>query len=62
MIVDDPGTLMEKVHETYRGILADIPDFNRNDRFLVNILSAAMLAAAGGGPCFDCHYQKRGGE
>lgn len=45
MTVDDPGTLMGKAHETYRDILADIPDFDRDDRFLVNILSAAMLAA-----------------
>lgn len=41
----DPGALMRKAHETYRSILADIPDFDKTDRFLVNILSAAMLAA-----------------
>lgn len=36
--------IMQKANKTYRGILKDIPDFDRNDRFLVNILSAAMLA------------------
>lgn len=45
MTNDDPGVLMRKAHETYGEILADIPDFDRDDRFLMNILSAAMLAA-----------------
>lgn len=45
MTNDDPGALMRKAHETYRGILADIPDFDKDDRFLMNILSASMLAA-----------------
>lgn len=29
----------------YRGILANVNEFDRDDRFLVNILSGAMLAA-----------------
>ena len=29
----------------YRSILANVNEFDRDDRFLVNILSGAMLAA-----------------
>lgn len=36
---------MRHAKREYRAILADIPEFDRDDRFLVNILSAAMLAA-----------------
>mgnify|MGYP000870038486 CR=1 FL=1 len=31
MTEDDPGALMRKAHETYQGILADIPDFDKAD-------------------------------
>jgi hypothetical protein len=41
-----PVPLMRRVKNTYREILQPIPDFDKDDRFLVNILSAAMLAAA----------------
>lgn len=40
-----PEPLMRRVKNTYREILQPIPDFNKGDRFQVNILSAAMLAA-----------------
>lgn len=40
-----PSTLMHKAYGTYRQILAGIPEFDKDDPFLVNILSAAMLAA-----------------
>ncbi len=45
-LTDAPaGPLMEKAHRRYREILAPIPEFERGDHFLVNILSASMLAA-----------------
>ncbi len=40
-----PRAMMKKARITYRSILLDIPDFDKDDPFLVNILSAAMLAA-----------------
>ena len=40
-----PAEIMRRAKREYRAILADIPEFDRGDRFLVNILSAAMLAA-----------------
>ncbi len=39
------GVLMRKALEAYRTILSAIPKFDRDDRFVVNILSASMLAA-----------------
>ena len=42
---EDPQAVMKEARITYRSILLDIPDFDKGDRFLVNILSAAMLAA-----------------
>ncbi len=41
---EEPKPIMQKAKQTYREILQDIPAFDRGDRFLVNILSAAMLA------------------
>lgn len=40
-----PKPLMRRAKSTYREIFQPIPDFDKGDRFLVNILSAAMLAA-----------------
>ena len=42
---DDLQIIMKKARSSYRDILCDIPNFDKEDRFLVNILSAAMLAA-----------------
>ena len=39
------GMLIRKAKKSYRTILNTIPKFDRDDRFLVNILSASMLAA-----------------
>lgn len=36
---------MRKAKRTYRTILSTIPEFDKDDRFLVNLLSASMLAA-----------------
>lgn len=40
-----PGAVMKRARREYREILRPIPEFDRDDRFLVNLLSAAMLAA-----------------
>lgn len=40
-----PRILMKKAKNAYMDILRPIPDFDKDDRFLINILSAAMLAA-----------------
>lgn len=40
------GALMRKAKRTYRTILSTIPEFDKDDRFLVNLLSASMLAAS----------------
>lgn len=45
MTEDNPRMIMKKARSRYREILSNIPDFDQDDRFLVNILSAAMLAA-----------------
>jgi len=45
LTTEPPKTVMEKANAAYRTILAEIPEFDKNDRFLVNLLSAAMLAA-----------------
>lgn len=37
-----PIPLMKRAKITYKDILRSIPDFDRDDRFLMNILSAAM--------------------
>lgn len=37
---------MRKAKRTYRTILSTIPEFDKDDRFLVNLLSASMLAAS----------------
>ncbi len=45
-LTDTPAKpLMGKAHRRYREILAPIPEFEKGDRFLVNILSASMLSA-----------------
>ena len=40
-----PKVIMRGAQKRYRGILASIPEFERNDPFFINLLSAAMLAA-----------------
>lgn len=41
----NPRLLMRKAKKAYRTVLHTIPEFDKGDRFLVNILSASMLAA-----------------
>lgn len=39
------SALMKNARAAYRHILSGIPEFDKDDRFLMNILSAAMLVA-----------------
>lgn len=41
----EPKLLMRHAKNTYKEILQPIPDFDKDDRFIMNILSAAILAA-----------------
>lgn len=41
----DAKSALQRAGKRYREILKPIPDFEKGDRFLMNILSAAMLAA-----------------
>ena len=46
LITDDaPQKIMTGAHKKYKEILSSIPEFDKDDRFIVNILSAAMLAS-----------------
>ena len=45
MSKDDPMEVMAKAQKRYRKIIVPIPEIEKGDPFLVNILSAAMLAA-----------------
>ena len=42
---DDAERTMRAAKARYQSILAKVNEFDRDDRFLVNILSGAMLAA-----------------
>lgn len=39
------GKFMSAAHKTYKNILSDVDEFEKGDRYLVNILSCAMLSA-----------------
>lgn len=41
----DPKAVMKEAHKKYKEILADVTEFEKGDRFLINILSCAMLSA-----------------
>ncbi|ADK14831.1 MULTISPECIES: L-2-amino-thiazoline-4-carboxylic acid hydrolase [Clostridium] len=45
MTGDDPKIVMKKAKIVYQRILEEIPEFDKNDKFIANILNAAMLAA-----------------
>ena len=42
---ENPKDVMKSAHKKYKEILSDIDEFEKGDRFLINILSCAMLAA-----------------
>lgn len=41
----DPKAVMKAAHKKYKEILADVTEFDKDDRFIINILSCAMLAS-----------------
>lgn len=42
---ESPGEVMKSAHKKYKEILADVDEFEKGDRFLINILSCAMLSS-----------------
>lgn len=42
---ENPKMVMKNAHQKYKGILANVTEFDKGDRFLINILSCAMLSA-----------------
>ena len=41
----NPNAIMKNAHARYREILNQVQEFDKGDNFILNILSAAMLAA-----------------
>lgn len=41
----EPKEVMKKAHRKYKEILAGVTEFDKGDRFLINIVSCAMLSA-----------------
>ena len=41
----DPKAVMKEAHKKYKKILADVTEFEKGDRFLINILSCALLSS-----------------
>ncbi len=42
---EDPKAVIKEAHKKYKEILSDIPEFDKGDRFLINILSCALLSS-----------------
>ena len=42
---ENPAAVMKSAHKKYKEILVDVDEFEKGDRFLINILSCAMLSA-----------------
>lgn len=42
---ENPATVMKAAHKKYKEILSDVPEFDKGDRFLINILSCALLSS-----------------
>ena len=41
----NPKAVMKAAHEKYKEILAGVPEFDKGDRFVKNIVSCALLSA-----------------
>lgn len=41
----DPKGVIDVAHKKYKEILADIPEFDKGDRFLINIVSCVLFSA-----------------
>lgn len=42
---ENPKAVMKTAHKKYKEILADVDEFDKGDRFIINILSCAMLSS-----------------
>ena len=42
---ENPAEVMKKAHKKYKEILSDVDEFEKGDRFIINILSCAMLSS-----------------
>lgn len=42
---DNPKEVMKKAHKKYKEILSTVDEFDKGDRFLINILSCALLSS-----------------
>ena len=42
---ENPSEVMKSAHKKYKEILAGVAEFEKGDRFLINILSCAMLSS-----------------
>ena len=42
---DSPNEVMKLAHKKYKEILFGVDEFEKGDRFLINILSCAMLSS-----------------
>ena len=42
---ENPKEVMKKAHKKYKEILAGVPEFDKGDRFLINIVNCALLSA-----------------
>ena len=40
---ENPREVMKAAHKEYKKILGRIPEFDKGDRFLINIVSCALL-------------------
>lgn len=42
---ENPSAVMKEAHKKYKEILADVDEFDKGDRFIINIVNCALLAA-----------------
>ena len=42
---ENPKAVMKTAHKKYKEILADVDEFDKGDRFIINILSCAMFSS-----------------
>ena len=41
----NPALVMKEAHKKYKEILSNVPQFDKNDRFIINILNCALLSS-----------------
>ena len=42
---ENPSAVMKEAHKRYKEILADVDEFDKGDRFIINIVNCALLSA-----------------